>query len=54
MTLEQYGAAIRAAYEEGYIQGAAHPKRQSVITKARELAALFWAVVESKLPSEGR
>lgn len=45
MTVEQYGVAIRAAYEQGYLDGLHHPKERRVIERMRECSAGFWTRV---------
>ena len=54
MTVEKFSAALQAAYVEGYVQGSMHPKRERVIPKAKELAWLFWRLVELKVITRRR
>lgn len=52
ITVEQFEAHIRGAYVEGYVQGASHTPGDNVIVRARELAYLFWRLVEGRLVYE--
>jgi hypothetical protein len=47
MSVDAYGEAIRAAFEEGYVQGAAHTKGRSVILEGRRIGLAFWERVKS-------
>lgn len=49
LTVEQYGIAIRAAYETGYLDGYNHPHKRSVMERMRECSAGFWTRVKSGL-----
>lgn len=40
------GEAIRAAFEEGYVQGVYHPRGVPVVPTAREIARAFWRRVQ--------
>lgn len=54
MPLTEYGKLVRAAFEEGYTQGSAHPKRASIFAKRAELSALFWRVCESRIKASDK
>lgn len=45
MTVEQYGVAIRAAYEHGYLDGLYHPRERRVMERAKECSDGFWTYV---------
>lgn len=51
LTWEQYETVIRAAFEEGYVQGFYHPKGISLIVKSKEISAAFWKRVRSGIES---
>jgi hypothetical protein len=42
MTVDQLGEVVRAAFEEGYIQGTYHTSGRSVMDECKRIASAFW------------
>jgi hypothetical protein len=53
MTQAEYGDAIRAAFEEGYMQGTYHTRGRSIITEAKRISLAFWDRVMDRAVKDG-